>query len=355
MSVPMPAMKVADWPELDRRLWTAAQGDGGLFGEPGLAAGLAVATRQMIEYSHGVWLGWLGRSGALDAETAPMDRVTEARVLAFREDFRPGRAPGTEAAIISGLASFIRCTAPPDGHVWLTRAAQKLKAHAKPIRAKPPRMATIRELLTAGIEMFEQGRARMAGGAESHGAVEVRDGLMILMLAARPIRRRNLCGMKLDETVFIRKQDVFARFAPEMTKTGRQIAFHYPRWQRPFIDYYLDVARPMLMIGLRETAASEEGWFWPSFRGSPMRPNSLTARIPDLIQTRLGRRVTLHLFRDCAATDIAIHDPAHVRMVKEILQHSSTRAGEAFYIQADSVSALSNYADLIASLREDAP
>jgi hypothetical protein len=56
-------------------------------------------------------------------------------------------------------------------------------------------------------------------------------------------------------------------------------------------------------------------------------------------RARFGHPVNPHMFRDAAATSIAIEDPAHVGMVAAILGHTNPQTAERFYNQAGSLEA----------------
>jgi integrase/recombinase XerD len=58
-----------------------------------------------------------------------------------------------------------------------------------------------------------------------------------------------------------------------------------------------------------------------------------------------------HLFRDCLATDVAIHDSEHVGIVKEVLGHASFATTEKYYIQASSFHVSKRMQDVVARLR----
>jgi hypothetical protein len=53
----------------------------------------------------------------------------------------------------------------------------------------------------------------------------------------------------------------------------------------------------------------------------------------------LGQAINPHLFRDCAATSIAINDPAHVGIASRLLGHRTGSTTERYYNQARSVEA----------------
>ena len=58
-----------------------------------------------------------------------------------------------------------------------------------------------------------------------------------------------------------------------------------------------------------------------------------------------------HLFRDCAATTIAIEDPEHVRIASQILGHRSAATTERYYNQAQTIDAARRYQDFLVALR----
>jgi site-specific recombinase XerC len=62
-------------------------------------------------------------------------------------------------------------------------------------------------------------------------------------------------------------------------------------------------------------------------------------RIMKLTQERFGEIINPHLFRDCAATSIAIEDSQHVRCVTTVLGHASLATSEKHYNQANALEA----------------
>jgi integrase len=64
-----------------------------------------------------------------------------------------------------------------------------------------------------------------------------------------------------------------------------------------------------------------------------------------------GQPVNPHLFRNAAATSIAIEDSAHVGIVRTILGHSSFRTAEKYYNKATSINAARRYQNYIGNLR----
>jgi hypothetical protein len=53
----------------------------------------------------------------------------------------------------------------------------------------------------------------------------------------------------------------------------------------------------------------------------------------------LGRPINPYLFRDCAATSVAIDDPRHIGIAWRLLGHRTPKTTEQYYNQARSVEA----------------
>jgi integrase len=64
-----------------------------------------------------------------------------------------------------------------------------------------------------------------------------------------------------------------------------------------------------------------------------------------------GHSVNPHLFRDSAATALAINDPIHVRLAAPLLGHRTFSTIERNYIQAQTIEAHRQFADKLIELR----
>ena len=94
-------------------------------------------------------------------------------------------------------------------------------------------------------------------------------------------------------------------------------------------------------------SAARSDHLWINQYGFAYAYKHFGERISRVVEKRLGVRVTPHLFRDCAATTIAIADPDHVGMIASLLGHTNGRTGEAYYNQAKGIEAArANYANI---------
>ena len=81
--------------------------------------------------------------------------------------------------------------------------------------------------------------------------------------------------------------------------------------------------------------------------------NGIYDRIVARTREGLGQPINPHLFRDCAATSVAIDDPAHIGIASRLLGHRSGSTVERYYNQARGVEASRLMQDYILALRHD--
>jgi integrase/recombinase XerC len=339
------SLKVAAWPIQDHELWVKARKPVGPFDKGSPAAGWSSATIRQVEQGYGTYLAWLAQTDGLVTDVPPVGRVTEDRLRSFLDAYTVGRAPLMVATTIKGIAYYYRATSPPDGLAWLTRLVHRMVNTAPRSRPKLPRMAAVADLIGLGRRLMMIGLDDLADGNVS-GAQVYRDGLMVAALAARPLRRRNLCALRIGHSLLQDEVGVRVRFSGQETKKGARIDFHYPYWLNEAFDVYLHNVRPVLL----KPHLKDEGWLWIGRTGRRLPANNVTTNITNTTNHYLGRPLPPHLFRDCAATDIALHDPVHVGITKDVLGHKTLASSQQFYNQATSVSALGKLASVLSML-----
>ena len=173
-----------------------------------------------------------------------------------------------------------------------------------------------------------------------------RDGLQIALLAMRPLRRRNFAELTLHRHLIREGAEWRVRFAASETKTGEPIETSFPSELVPHLEHYLARYRPNLMGG---RYCGDRLWIGYRFR--PQAPHTIGVTIAERTQQAFNRRVNPHLFRDCAATAIAVHDPDHVRIAAALLGHRSFATTERHYNLATSLNAARNYQAELQRLR----
>jgi hypothetical protein len=148
-----------------------------------------------------------------------------------------------------------------------------------------------------------------------------------------PLRRANMAGLRLGTSLTRRGGSWWISLAAAETKTGRPIEVPLPEAVTAPLERYLDQHRPLLLAG------GSDDHLWITKDGTWLRPHAVFARVTTLTRARLGVAINPHLFRDCAATSIALDDPAHVLITRDVLGHRTLATSQRHYNQAGSLEA----------------
>ena len=344
---PLGSLKFAEWPEIDRARMQAATSPGTFLRPGGLASGWRPATRNAVVYRYGVFLWWLSANGLLVPAGPPLARVTQETVAAFVAAYGAGHASTSLAGTVHGVYEAIRVMHPGAELCWLQEAVGTLKADAKP-RPKLPRMATHAELIELGAALVSHGAANLDGD-HMLSAVAIRDGCMILFAVACPLRRKNFEGLRIGETLHRDDIGYSVVFPGSAMKNNRPYETDLPDWLTPHLDLYRERARETLR---RRSDAPDVGHFWLAAEGEPVTGKTISRKLRQRITRHLGRAMSLHLFRDGAATTIAVNASADIGIASDVLGQSDPRTAERYYNQARGVEASRRYHGLLADLRD---
>jgi integrase/recombinase XerD len=323
---------IGQWPQRDRRRWQAALQTGDLLEPGGCRAGHSRFSNRAMVKGYGRWLAWLDARGLLDDQAVPGDRITRDRVRTYVADLEAENASGTVIARIIELKVTAAIMDPGRDWSWIYRFASTMRARHKPARPKRHRLVHIGRLFNLGLDLM--------AGAENETTTlrrfkAYRDGLMIGLLASRPLRLRNLAGLILERTLVRRGNDWWIQIPAAETKTLDPIELRWPEVLVPYLETYLADHRSGIatLRGIRSDA------LWLSMHGSPMSDNAIYIRVVACTHEGFGQPINPHLFRDCAATSVAIDDPVHVGIASRLLGHRTGSTTERYYNQARTVEA----------------
>jgi integrase/recombinase XerD len=337
-----------EWPAADRHLWQAALVPGDLLEDGGARATHSDYSNRNAVYGYGRWLTWLERQGLLEIESSPADRIIPARVAAYVTDLEKHNATQTLLNRLQELAAVAVVMDPNRDWSWIYRMYSQVRARHRPARPKRHRLVPVQELFDLGVGLMTDAERENSAGTR---AAAFRDGLMIALLAARPLRLRNLAGLDLDRTLVSRGSQWWIEFSPSETKTEELIELPWPEILVTPLETYLGHHRGVLAQMRGGSTPSVGGALWISGHGSPMNRQTIYNRITARTLEVFGRAINPHLFRDCAATSIAIDDPDHVRVASPLLGHRTLSTTERYYNQARSIEASRLMQHILLSLR----
>jgi len=308
-------LPLAAWPEADRRAWRTALAPGDVLEPGGAAARWRPYSKRNAAQGWGHYLAWLARTGQLEGSEGPHARVTPTRLVGYVEALRArGNAPTTVCSRLSMLDLFLRAVDPGAGgdRGPLRRLLGRLRAEAEGAgrRDKRGRLQASHDLLVLGRRLMQQAEARTGDLPPYRRAVLHRDGLVIALLAARPLRLKNFAALELDRHL-VREGLGWRLVIPGAeTKTGRPLDLPFPSALVPALEHYLAVHRPVLAARSgRGQGQAGAAALWLSLEGGSLSAGTLCHQVRQRTRAAFGRSVNPHLFRDCAATSLALGDP----------------------------------------------
>jgi integrase/recombinase XerD len=349
---------IACWPARDRELWNKGVEPRGLFGGGGAGAHWSAASRIMVACGYNAWLSWLTAKELLDPDLGPADRVTRERVARYVTELQTELAPYSVLNRVQELYDALRVMAPATNLKWLARFYQSLKAQVRPVRDKLSRVKPPQELIALGERLMDEAEAAPRWSMRRR-AILYRDGVMIALLAYRPIRRKNLAMMRLGRHLMKVGTCWLIVFAAEETKTRAPYEAVLPEALGPRLERYLNVYRPVLLRGKQKDGNSDAppvhpglDAVWVSQCGTQLMGEELGFQIFVRTRREFGRGLFPHMFRDCVATAVAVDNPKHIGDASLILGHAEHRTTEKHYNHARSLDASRRHAAMLASLRE---
>lgn len=220
-------LRLEEWPTADQLAWRIAVAPGDVLDPGGAGAAWAPHTRAGIISAYGRWLTWLKIHAHLDVGAAPEHRATPKAVAAYVEDLQRINASSTVLLRIRSLACALNAMVPGMNWDWLWKIGSRLKRKAHPVRTKSDHLVPQATLLALGRRLMADAESRREG-AVSRRAVRYRDGLMIALLAARPLRRRNFTAIQIGRNLVRSGAGYVLLFGAEETKTGAPLEFLFP-------------------------------------------------------------------------------------------------------------------------------
>ena len=354
------AWPIQNWPPVDRVAWEQAQRSGDFLDEPGAAFGWRPATHRAAIGAYGRWLAFLHDNGMLEFDHPPEARFTEPATRAYIVHLRANCSSTTVASYLGVLGMMLQAMVPGQPWAWLWRVQSRLQRQAKPIRNKRARLVPVEDLLRLGQDLMRLADVDPSG-APLTAALTFRDGLMIALLALRPLRRLNIMAIELGQNLVKVSAGYQLCFSEDETKTHRALDIPFPAQLLADLARYLNHHRPVLLARhLPGDTGGPNGspptcHLWLTRYGEPFSPKSSVGSLEKHMTARFGHDVNTHLFRDCAATSVANEDPEHTRIGALILGHQTLQTTERHYILANGRSASAGYHDKILSMRAGGP
>jgi integrase len=341
-------LPVDQWPAEDQRLWLDACRSGSILDEEiGARSTYAAITNAKDQKGYGRWLTWLHLEEHACLDEAPADRITPERVRRYVTALLSiGNGTATVLARLQELGDVAKVMGPGRAWMFINRLSSQVRARHRAVRDKL-NLRPANELVDLGFDLMNT--ASTAAGLRA--AIEYRDGLMIAFLALVPLRRRNLGDLCLDHSLVLGLGGWLVLFDEHETKTHAVFETRLPQVLEVPLTTYLEFYRPILAARQGRWRRELDGALWVSKDGSPMTQMAIYDRIRARTTATFGAPINPHLFRDAAATTMAVNDPVHVRISAPLLGHRTLSTTEKYYQQASGLQAQRSFIEVIESLK----
>ena len=243
------SLPVHEWPDADRRAWKEACRPGSRLKPGGAASYLAQVSRDDFARRYGAFLGFLERNGRLQRDAAVAVHVTLLNVEAYIADLTARVSSVTVWNCIYKLRRAAQLLTLTADFSWLTEIEKDLALVAEP-RSKLDRLVFTNRLVEAGLTLM--GEAQEFAKNELDRARGVRNGIIIALLALCPIRIKNFAALEIGSTFKEVNGSWWIALPGTATKSRRPDERRVPKFLNPFVEAYLNQARPVL-LGARST------------------------------------------------------------------------------------------------------
>ncbi|WP_217359185.1 tyrosine-type recombinase/integrase [Ruegeria arenilitoris] len=334
-----------DWPQADRAAWKALFATGDIFDGTGPCVYWSDGSRNKRRQSYGYWLSWMARLQPTLLEHRPTDRITKDEVRAFLEEAETRVGAVTLKNLVGDLYVLAVTMHPSGDWDWLNRLFNRLshRADRKSLQKAVPTSAD--EILGRSLEWLKD-IENDPSLSDLKRAIRFRQALMIAFLVSRPVRRRALLAMTADQHLRNIKEGFEVVFSAEDMKDKKARWFPLPKALVNPMVTYLDMHRATLLGPKRSNA------LWINQYGDPIAPDGLSRELPKVTQRLLGVELRPHKFRHIAATTIAVTDPEHVGIIRDILGHATLDMAEKHYNRASGLSACDAYQSVVIQLQK---
>jgi integrase len=166
----------------------------------------------------------------------------------------------------------------------------------------------------------------------------------IALLQAAPIRLKNLTALDVNRNLIARGKRLYLVVAESEVKNNEPIDFELPAETRDILVWYVREHRPLLISELTNA-------LFPGPRGGAKSSNTLAKQIPQTVFRFTGLRINVHLFRHAAGKLFLDARPGQYEVMRRVLGHRSIATTTGLYAGAETRSAGSHFASVIAERR----
>jgi integrase len=347
MKAKVRSLPIEFWPESDRKAWISASRPSQRLNRGGTGSHMKAITLDDLARRYGYFLDYMNRRGLLDPTKAAGTHVAPENVDAYLKELVARVGSVTVQGSIYKLRRVCELIDPARDLSWLADVEKDLAMVMRP-RSKANRWVLTEVLIEAGLTLIAEAESSRKMSKLGQ-ARQVRNGLMVAMLAMHPIRLKNFAGLEIGHNFVEIKGSWWVVLSASETKEGRPDERRIDDLLQPALDRYLKKYRPILAEADQLTTA-----LWLSSNdGASMSYAGVERVLTETTRTTVGIAVSPHLFRTAIASSAAIHGGANPHLASALLHHTDAHVTEAHYNRASSISAGDSLRSIIHGYKKD--
>lgn len=204
--------------------------------------------------------------------------------------------------------------------------------------------ANIEKILTLPLRIFERLRNKSEFTRKDARLMQVAIGLELLLM--RPIRRKNLVELRLDEHVVRSGRNTFIVIQADDVKNEVELDYPIPRESAVLLDFYVKRLLPLF-------GPNPSGWLFPGARPERHKSDEQFARLfVKTIKEATGLHFYPHLSRHFGAFLYLRENPGAFETVRRVLAHKSLTTTTRSYASFDDEAAVRQFDQLILRIRD---
>jgi integrase len=209
-------------------------------------------------------------------------------------------------------------------------------------RSKFDRLVLTEVLVEAGLTLIHEAE-HSRSMTKLARACQVRNGLMVALLAFCPIRRKNFAALEIGRSFVKIRGKWWIVLAASETKEKRADERPVDELLTPVIDRYLGQHRPVLARSDNPPSA-----LWLSANdGAPITDKQVARVIRMTTLSTVGVAVSPHLFRTSGASTVAVHVGENPNLASALLHHTHPSVTNEHYNRATSLSAGERFRQIV--------
>jgi integrase len=233
----------------------------------------------------------------------------------------------------------------------LKRYRKQLAVRSTGLRPRPRNalrpfvdVANVEKILTLPLRIHERLRRKTELTPKDARLMQVAVALELLLM--RPIRRKNLVELRLNEHIVRSGRNTFIVIEPDAVKNEIELDYRIPPESAGLLDFYVKRLLPLL-------GSNPSGWLFPGAQPERHKSGEQFARqFVKTIKEATGLHFYPHLARHFGAFLYLGEKPGAFEVVRRVLAHKSLATTTRSYSSFDDEAAVRLFDTLILRIRD---